>query len=229
MKERTVITAHSGADGTPDNSMEFVRYALVHHADVLEVDVRMVKGRLIVSHDETGEEAVALKDIFETVNSFADTRINCDLKEYDLEDDVRGLARACGLPAKRILYSGSVKPVEQSVFCSWRDVEVFWNVEECIPDVYALDESGQGNPLTEEEMEKLTADCRKYGIHVVNINEKYVTPKFLFVMKENGLGISAWTVNEPDRIREFLDLEICNITTRNFAAAVALRQAVKAQ
>ena len=48
-------------------------------------------------------------------------------------------------------------------------------------------------------------------------------------MKENGLGISAWTVNEPERIREFLDLEICNITTRNFTAAMALRQAVKVQ
>ena len=51
---------------------------------------------------------------------------------------------------------------------------------------------------------------------MVNINEKYVTPEFLSAMKENGLGISAWTVNEPERIREFLDLEICNITTRNF-------------
>ena len=64
---------------------------------------------------------------------------------------------------------------------------------------------------------------------MVNINEKYVTPEFLSAMKENGLGISAWTVNEPERIREFLDLEICNITTRNFTAAMALRQAVKVQ
>ena len=229
MNRKTLITAHSGADGTPDNSMEFVRYALTRQTDVLEVDVRMGKDGLIVSHDETGEEAVALKDIFETLAAFKDTRINCDLKEYGLEEDVLALARACGLPAKRILYSGSVKPAEQSLVCPWREVEVFWNVEECIPDVYALDESGQGNPLTEEETEKLIADCRKYDIRVVNINEKYVTPEFLSAMKENGLGISAWTVNEPERIREFLDLEICNITTRNFAAAMALRQAVKAQ
>ena len=142
------------------------------------------------------KKAVALKDIFETLAAFKDTRINCDLKEYGLEEDVLALARACGLPAKRILYSGSVKPAEQSLVCPWREVEVFWNVEECIPDVYALDESGQGNPLTEEETEKLIADCRKYDIRVVNINEKYVTPEFLSAMKENGLGISAWTVNE---------------------------------
>ena len=43
MNRKTLITAHSGADGTPDNSMEFVRYALTRQADVLEVDVRMEK------------------------------------------------------------------------------------------------------------------------------------------------------------------------------------------
>ena len=107
MNRKTLITAHSGADGTPDNSMEFVRYALTRQADVLEVDVRMGKDGLIVSHDETGEEAVALKDIFETLAAFKDTRINCDLKEYGLEEDVLALARACGLPAKRILYSAA--------------------------------------------------------------------------------------------------------------------------
>ena len=65
--------------------------------------------------------------------AFKDTRINCDLKEYGLEEDVLALARACGLPAKRILYSGSGKAcgaVPGSV--PWREVEVFWNVEECI-------------------------------------------------------------------------------------------------
>ncbi|MGI6009993.1 MAG: glycerophosphodiester phosphodiesterase [Ruminococcus sp.] len=226
MEKRTVITAHSGADGTPDNSMEFVRYALMHHADVLEVDVRMAKGRLIVSHNETGDDAVALKDIFDTLTAFADTRINCDLKEYDLEEEVLNLARVCGLSPGRLLYSGSVKPAEQSVFCSWREVEVFWNVEECIPDVYKTDEAGQGNPLTDEETEKLIRECRKYGIHVININEKYVTPEFLSAMKESGVRISVWTVNDPKRIREFLDYGIFNITTRHFAEAMALREAV---
>ena len=40
MSSKTLITAHSGADGTPDNSMEFVRYALTLPVDAFEVDVR---------------------------------------------------------------------------------------------------------------------------------------------------------------------------------------------
>ena len=43
MKDKitTNITAHSGSDGTPDNSMEFVHYALTTSADALEIDVRL--------------------------------------------------------------------------------------------------------------------------------------------------------------------------------------------
>ena len=32
-------TAHSGCDGMPDNSMEFVRYALGSEGDCFEVDI----------------------------------------------------------------------------------------------------------------------------------------------------------------------------------------------
>ena len=44
------ITAHSGCDGTPDNSMEFVRYALASEGNCLEADIRRNRdGELILS------------------------------------------------------------------------------------------------------------------------------------------------------------------------------------
>lgn len=58
------ITAHSGCDGTPDNSLEFVRHALQTNADALEVDVRKTKdGILAISHDAIldGQDAPALR------------------------------------------------------------------------------------------------------------------------------------------------------------------------
>ena len=60
-----MITAHSGADGTKENSLEFVAYAMQTGADALEVDVRMGEnGILILSHDKTDEDAVRLADVF---------------------------------------------------------------------------------------------------------------------------------------------------------------------
>ena len=53
------ITAHSGCDGTPDNS-------LASEGNCLEADIRRNRdGELILSHDETAEEAVRLGQVFE--------------------------------------------------------------------------------------------------------------------------------------------------------------------
>ena len=47
-----LVTAHSGCDSTPDNSLDFVRHALQLQVDALEVDVWQKEGKLILSHDE---------------------------------------------------------------------------------------------------------------------------------------------------------------------------------
>ena len=103
-----MITAHSGADGTKENSLEFVAYAMQTGADALEVDVRMGEnGILILSHDKTDEDAVRLADVFRMMGKYPGMRINCDLKECGLEVAVRQLALISGLKTEQILYSGS--------------------------------------------------------------------------------------------------------------------------
>ena len=48
----TLITAHNGADATPEDSMEFVRMALASGADVMEIDIRrLADGKLVFAHD----------------------------------------------------------------------------------------------------------------------------------------------------------------------------------
>lgn len=224
-RQKTFITAHSGADGTCDNSMEFVHYALSTSADVLELDIRRDKGgNLIIAHDEADGEAVGLAGVFAVMKDHPRMRINCDLKEYGLELPVLKLAEECGLCREQILYSGSVRPVELSEPCDWRSVEVYWNVEECIPGIYEnTDGDGPEKILTGETAKKLASACHRCGIHTVNICEKYLGEEFLSIMKENGIGISAWTVNEPERVCQLLDLGIRNITTRNLKEALRLR------
>lgn len=228
-QKSTLITAHSGADHTPENSMEFVRHALETAADVLEIDVRTGKDRtLIITHDETDGEAVSLREVFDTVREVPYIRINCDLKETGIEEEVFRLAEECALPVKRILYSGSVSREDLEKGGAWRKVEVYWNVEECIPDIYAQEckeNAAHGEKgLSGKAADRLISDCGKYGISVININEKYLNSLFIKKMKENGIGISAWTVNEPERIEKLLECGMHNITTRNLAAALALRE-----
>ena len=51
-QKKTVITAHSGCEGTPDNSREHILAAIASGAEMIEVDVRQAPdGTLILSHD----------------------------------------------------------------------------------------------------------------------------------------------------------------------------------
>lgn len=222
---KTQITAHSGSDGTPDNSLEFVQYALTTSADALEIDVRRAADhRLVISHDETKEEAVLLEQVFETVKQNAGMRINCDLKEYGLEEAVFLLSQTCGLPEGCILFSGSVAPCKPDSPCSWGSVEVYWNIEECIPDIYRCEEGKESERITGECVEKIIETYKGYGISVININEKFLNPALLEAMEKAGIGISAWTVDDPERIRRLLELGVKNITTRRPACAIKIRQ-----
>ena len=45
----TILTAHSGADGFPDNSLVFVRHALASGADALEIDGHIFDGNICLA------------------------------------------------------------------------------------------------------------------------------------------------------------------------------------
>lgn len=210
-----LLTAHSGADHTPENSMEFVQYALNLCPDALEVDVRNGEnGELIISHDQTEKEAVTLKEVFNAVKKVPCIRINCDLKEGGLEQKVLQLTEECELPAERILFSGSVTKEDLELAGDWKCIEVYWNVEECIPDIYDNEQN-----VSKETADILIRECRKYGISVINMNEKFMSTSFIKQIVKNDLKISAWTVNDLERMKELLDLGVYNITTRNIKMA----------
>ena len=86
MSDKTLITAHSGSDGTPDNSLACVRYALSTAADAFEVDVRrLADGTLALGHDAADHTAPTLREVLALAAAKPGVRINCDLKERGLE------------------------------------------------------------------------------------------------------------------------------------------------
>ena len=66
------------------------------------------------------------------------------------------------LPPILIAAGGSVRPVPVTESCIWRDVEVFWNIEEYLPDIY---KEQKEDLLFEQAAYKISRACRKYGIH----------------------------------------------------------------
>lgn len=94
MSDKTLITAHSGSDGTPDNSLACVRYAISTAADAFEVDVRrLADGTLALGHDAADHTAPTLREVLALAAAKPGVRINCDLKERGLEPAVAALGR----------------------------------------------------------------------------------------------------------------------------------------
>ena len=105
MSSQTMITAHSGADGTPDNSLVFVRHALTLPVDALEVDVRRgADGAPALGHDAAGSDAPRLDEVFALVQAHPSMQINCDLKEPGLEETVYRLALSHGLGGRVVFF-----------------------------------------------------------------------------------------------------------------------------
>lgn len=212
----TRITAHTGADGRPDNSLEFVAYALKCGVDTLEVDVRRkADGSLAIGHDEVTADAPPLSEVLRMTGTHCGMKINCDLKEPGLEPDVCRLAKTAGL-SDRLILSGMV-----DAFCPVPGAEVYLNLEEYVPNLYL---SYREIPNFElEAAEEITAVCAKAGVHTVNAYQGLVTRRFAESLAGNGIGLSVWTVNDDLELKWFLDLGVQNITTRKPALALALR------
>lgn len=215
----TLITAHTGADGRPDNSMEYVAYALSCGADALEVDVRRRPGGgLAIGHDEAAADAPSLAEVFRAAAEHPRMRVNCDLKEPGLEAAVCCLAAETGLSGSgRLILSGTV-----DAFCAVPGAEVFLNLEEYVPDLYLRYREIPDFEL--EAAERICSVCRRAGIVTVNAYQGLITRRFAGKLAEAGVGLSVWTVNDVWELEWFLGLGVRNITTRKPLLALELRE-----
>lgn len=207
----TMITAHSGCEGTTENSIEHIQCALRCGVDALEVDVRSdTGGALYLSHDESPQagQCPTLQEALALIRG-SGMRINCDLKSPGIERQVLDLARSCGT-AEQLILSGTVSTAaltDPEIRC-----RTFWNIEEALPSMRQRYLNEQ-YPTPQELLEALE-QCKKYEVPVVNIYYELCTPEFLAACQQAGLGVSAWTVNDEIWAQTLLDAQIFNLTTR---------------
>ena len=226
MKERmkcSMITAHSGCDGTPENSLEFLRTALLSEADAVEVDVRKNgEGKLILSHDETEEDAVTLEEAFRMAEGIPKKKINCDLKQKGLEEEIYRLALEYGMES-RLIFTGDVNPQlfrkESRAFPS-----VVWyaNLEVFLPDAFRLLNSEERLNKAGELLLEVLCEMEAYA--AAGINWHYsLAEQVLKQAKEKGIGVSVWTVDEEELMRKFLREHVDNITTKRLKRLITIR------
>lgn len=218
-----MITAHSGCDRTGDNSMAFVRYALSLPVDALEVDVRRnACGELVLGHDAPAEDAVRLAEVFDLLRAHPEKKINCDLKQKGLEADVAALAQAHGT-AYQLIFTGDVNPtLFRKGQMQFPGVIWYANLEVFLPEFSQWQRAGMSQAEQDAHLRAVLEQMTAYETAGLNWHFSLVE-RVWEQAREMGMGVSVWTVNEPEEQKRWLARHVDNITTRETALLLALR------
>ncbi|MBQ8333066.1 MAG: glycerophosphodiester phosphodiesterase [Clostridia bacterium] len=214
-KSYPIITAHSGCEGTPDNSIEHIKAAIASGAECFEIDVHEHNGTLYLTHDEKGnyEGCPTLADCYALVAADDRVIMQCDCKSFGLARKCADLAAEYGIQ-NRVLVAGSVG----------------------FDEIPALDETETdwwlGMWHSDREAEELTENCAKLRemgdkYRIVNVDAGMVNDFMIAKIREYGYHLSVWTVNNEADLRRFLALDVIwNITTRTPKRALELRREI---
>lgn len=224
-----MITAHSGCDGTKNNSLEFIRHALDTEADCLEVDVRKNHlGELVLSHDESEEDCVKLQDALALLRERPGKMINCDLKHEGLELPVYRLAAQLQM-ADRLIYSGTVSTeLLREKEDKLPEAGIYLNIESIYPGIYDETEDRTVRALELDQLDQALEEAKRCHGAVINMEYTLVTDEVLECLSKHGLGCSAWTVDEDPEIRRLLGKGIANVTTNRLKESLEIRKGLKA-
>ena len=227
-----MITAHSGCEGLPDNSMAAVERGIALGADCVEVDVRADSaGKLWLTHDlpESFDGLVALQEVFEAVRK-AKIAVNCDLKAYTALLPTLRLAEKCGIEREQLIFSGSVDTKQlrgdpEIV----RRARIFLNAEELARD---LAPAGSQDPMAQPAFFLANAALvaerfHQLGAEALNASYQRMSPELIDTLRAGDVGLSLWTINDVEALQSALTRDLVNITTRNVSAALAARDAIE--
>lgn len=208
----TIITAHSGCEGTAANSREHILAAIASGAEMMEIDVRMEDGHLYLSHDVPASiaDCVSLEECFSLIAPHERLMINCDVKTDDLVAPVASLAIGLGL-VHRVVFTGQCNHALTQVRALGADMwHSLWMTDHPDQDIDAAREA-----------------IRRSGCRALNMDFHMASEAQHTRLTAAGLQMSVWTVDREEDLRAFLRMGVFNITTRRPVLARRLREEIQ--
>lgn len=185
------IIGHRGARGlAPENSLLGVRRAMALGVDMIEVDIRVKNGELVLSHDQVirSENYATLEDLLITVEG--NFPLNLEIKELAV---VKYLKKELQGYKGRIIFSSFEFKILQAV------KKVFPKAELAVLEKW----SGV----------RAIAEATLLDTNRVHINQQWLWSGFVKSMKHRGFKLYAYTVNSRDRAEELEEWGIDGIFT----------------
>lgn len=207
------ITAHTGAFGTEENSIESVIAAVNNNVEILEIDVRQrPDGTLVMNHDivVTNNEGVLLSEAFDIIKE-DDCLINLDIKDTRILNALHDMLIEFNLMGRAFLTGIDQLNIKALKASSCRDMEYYLNCQPSRIKIFSADYQQKIIDLLEET-----------GAVGVNCNYKYASSTLSTVLHENGYKLSVWTVNSTFTMKRALTLSPDNITTKEYDRLISV-------
>ena len=197
------VTAHTGAMGTPENSLESMRIGF-ENADIVEFDVRFNADKIpVLCHDwPVSRDAVPLEEAFRLLAQYPDKKANVDLKSTDNLPAVQALAEQYGV-LEQIFFTGVFASFVPAVRAGAPKIPYYLNCN--------INPFFKHSPVYAR---RLAGRVKKYGAVGLNCNFRNVTPRLIAALHDKGLPVSLWTASSEDQLQKILRLGPDNVTTR---------------
>jgi len=174
------IIGHRGARGlAPENSLKAIRRAMSCKVDMIEVDLRVKDGEVVMSHDPVIHSEKY--DLIEDALVLVDGKIpfNLEIKEIEVVK----------------LLKQTLKDYKGEVLFSSFEYKILQELKSIFPkSPLAVLEKWSGV--------RAVAEATLLGTNRVHINQQWLWSGFVKSMKHRGYKLYAYTVNSRDRADE---------------------------
>ncbi len=200
------VTAHTGCEGAPDNSLDSIRKGVDAGADIVEIDLHFLPdGNPVLKHDTPKASEAGKLPTMESALELLSTlsvRMNIDVKNTANMPAVAALAEKHGVKDK-VFFTGVEEKDTEAVRAGAPDIPYYLNVK--------VDKKKNTDPAYIASLVKKVKDCGAVGI---NMNFKGGSKELIEGFRSEGLPVSLWTANKKSVMYHCLALGPDNITTR---------------
>lgn len=214
----TTIIAHAGCEGTPPNSLSYIRTAIAAGVDAVEFDLRLGGERVLLSHDPLEREKLAdyltLEDAAALARD-AGVGLNCDLKEPEVFAPALQTLRRMGME-RCTVFTGSYPSLGAFV----DGVHGYYINTDHTGLVAA---AGSVTPEQARALGELFYARRDPALLGLNIDYLTLTEESMAVFRAMHVPLCCWTVDDEEQIEYLLEQRVACITTNLAAAAVRRR------
>lgn len=198
------ITAHTGCNKTPANSIESITAGAASGADIVEFDIRFDKNNLpVLSHDEPKGGEISLEQAFKKLTEYKNLKANIDIKSTANLEEIQRLAEKYDL-LDRVFYTGVFEHFVEAVTNDSPKIPYYLNIRDVI----------KPKKQTQEYLMSLVKKVKDNGAIGINFNYKNASKKLVDAFHDNGLLVSIWTVTRRWSFMRIKKMSPDNITTK---------------